>query len=292
MVQMVSPTLVSGRERSFGSGRELSVGPQTQSNTSAQWGRSAPVRKVRRVVEAPGPAPAAKRQSPDDSAASAAAAPHQALQPIQPVQPAKRHRPTVSTQRVSGSGGAGASSADLRKGEEAQLQRVAAAAAKDGGRILLSQLSAEQAAAAERALRGESLFLTGAAGTGKSFLLRYIIQELMARHGEEQVAVTAPTGIAAVNVGGVTIHSFAGIGHGRGDPQTIVDKVFKNSRARLNWSLTSTLVLDEISMLSSDLFDLLDHIGRSVRVQHQPFGGMQVRSRLQASRLLSAEASV
>ena len=180
---------------------------------------------------------------------------------------------------MSGSGGAGASSADLRKGEEAQLQRVAAAAAKDSGRILLSQLSAEQAAAAERALRGESLFLTGAAGTGKSFLLRYIIQELMARHGEEQVAVTAPTGIAAVNVGGVTIHSFAGIGHGRGDPQTIVDKVFKNSRARLNWSLTSTLVLDEISMLSSDLFDLLDHIGRSVRVQHQPFGGMQVRSR-------------
>jgi len=77
--------------------------------------------------------------------------------------------------------------------------------------IQAAALTEEQRVAAERALRGDNLFVTGAAGTGKSFLLRYIVQELERRH-PGKVAVTAPTGIAAVNVGSRTVHSFAGIG--------------------------------------------------------------------------------
>ena len=253
----------------------IDLDKMTQSNTSAKWGRSAPVRKVRRFVEGTDRASTSKRPMPEPDSGADDAIAHQAPQPVIP--PAKRARPTVSTQRVSGSGGAAADSAALRKSEEAQLERVAAAASSGSGPILLSGLSAEQAAAAERALSGESLFLTGAAGTGKSHLLKYIIQELTARHGEDKVAVTAPTGIAAINVGGVTIHSFAGIGQGRGDTRALVEKVFKNSKAKLNWTQTSTLVLDEVSMLSNELFDLLDHIGRKLRGQHQqPFGGMQL----------------
>jgi Cdc6-like AAA superfamily ATPase len=75
-----------------------------------------------------------------------------------------------------------------------------------GRRIAAAELSGEQAAAAARALGGENLFITGAAGVGKSHLLRYVVQELQAGLGAEAVAVTAPTGIAAVNIAGVTVH--------------------------------------------------------------------------------------
>lgn len=81
--------------------------------------------------------------------------------------------------------------------------------------IELSSLNDEQAAAAELILSGNNVFVSGSAGTGKSFLLRYVIQELVKKHSEEGVAVTAPTGIAAINIGGQTVHSFAGIGLGK-----------------------------------------------------------------------------
>jgi ATP-dependent DNA helicase PIF1 len=77
-----------------------------------------------------------------------------------------------------------------------------------------SDLSSEQLAAAQRALRGNNVFITGAAGTGKSHVLRYIVQELRKMHGSDCVFPVAPTGIAAINIGGSTVHSFAGIGLG------------------------------------------------------------------------------
>ena len=90
------------------------------------------------------------------------------------------------------------------------------------------------------------------------------------------VAVTAPTGIAAVNVGGVTIHSFSGIGLGQGEMESIVARVKKNKRSCENWITSAVLVIDEVSMLSSDLFELLDAIAKNVRANTQPFGGMQL----------------
>ena len=83
--------------------------------------------------------------------------------------------------------------------------------------ILLSSLSAEQQRAAERALSGHNIFITGSAGTGKSFLLKYIVQEARKRYSDQpdSVVITAPTGVAAINVGGATINSFAGYGLGK-----------------------------------------------------------------------------
>jgi ATP-dependent DNA helicase PIF1 len=78
--------------------------------------------------------------------------------------------------------------------------------------VLSSDLTSEQRAVAADVLAGKNVFLTGAAGTGKSFLFAYLVQQLTAKHGEDTVAVTAPTGIAAINVNGVTIHSFSGVG--------------------------------------------------------------------------------
>jgi len=80
--------------------------------------------------------------------------------------------------------------------------------------IELADLNSEQQEGAKHILAGNNVFLTGSAGTGKTFLLRFVIQELEKMHGEASVAVTAPTGIAAINIGGQTIHSFAGLGIG------------------------------------------------------------------------------
>ena len=74
------------------------------------------------------------------------------------------------------------------------------------------QLTSDQLKIAQRVLSGESLFLTGPAGSGKSFLFRYLIQELskkFANSSSESLAITAPTGIAAINVNGQTIHRCA-----------------------------------------------------------------------------------
>lgn len=119
-----------------------------------------------------------------------------------------------------------------RLSPECQEERGAAAAPAPS--VRLEQLSSEQGAAARRALAGENLFITGAAGTGKSFLLRYIIEQLQARLGVAAVAVTAPTGIAAVNISGSTVHSWAGVGLGRGDPQKILGRVL-SGKAQRNW---------------------------------------------------------
>ena len=138
-------------------------------------------------------------------------------------------------------------------------------------------LNDEQRLAADRVLGGENCFLTGAAGTGKSFLLRYIIQQLEARH-PGGVAVTAPTGIAASHVQGVTIHSWAGFGLGKGTISKLVDKVTSNATACQRWSRAHALLIDEVSMLDSHLFDALDAIGRAVCPDgtHRPFGGLQL----------------
>lgn len=145
-----------------------------------------------------------------------------------------------------------------------------------------SMLTPEQARAADRALRGESIFVTGAAGTGKSFLLRYIIQELEKRHPGE-VAITAPTGIAAINIGGQTIHSFSGVGM-MGDKLKEVARPDRYLLARIRnvesvssrWRDSRVLVIDEISMLEPDLFEMLDMIGREIRGNRAGFGGLQL----------------
>ena len=106
---------------------------------------------------------------------------------------------------------------------------------------------------------------------------RYIVAALRERHGVDAVAVTAPTGIAAQHVGGVTIHSWSGMGLGRGSPSTIIDRVCKSGPATRRWTDAAVLVIDEVSMLDSELFGALDGIGRKIRGKAQePFGGLQV----------------
>jgi ATP-dependent DNA helicase PIF1 len=125
---------------------------------------------------------------------------------------------------------------------------------------------------------GQSVFFTGSAGTGKSVLMREIISALRRKFAKEpdRVAVTASTGLAACNVGGVTLHSFAGIGLGKEDVPTLVKKIKRSQKAKLRWQRTKVLVVDEISMVDGELFDKLESVARSIRANGRPFGGLQL----------------
>ena len=124
----------------------------------------------------------------------------------------------------------------------------------------------------------KSVFFTGSAGTGKSVLLREIIHNLRTKYKREpdRVAVTASTGLAACNIEGVTLHSFAGIGLGKEAVPELVKKVKRNQKARLRWMRTKVLIVDEISMVDGDLFDKLEGIARIIRNNGRPFGGIQL----------------
>jgi len=93
-----------------------------------------------------------------------------------------------------------------------------------------------------------------------------------------RVGVCAPTGVAAVHVGGNTLHAFFGIGLGKGSLANVVQKVKENPEAKKRIEETDVLIIDECSMLSSDLLELLDHVARTFRSETSllPFGGLQL----------------
>ena len=124
----------------------------------------------------------------------------------------------------------------------------------------------------------KSVFFTGSAGTGKSVLLRETIKVLRDKYRREpdRVAVTASTGLAACNVGGVTLHSFAGIGLGKEPVPELIKKIKRNQKAKNRWMRTKVLIIDEISMVDGDLFDKLEAIARAIRNNGRPFGGIQL----------------
>ena len=142
-----------------------------------------------------------------------------------------------------------------------------------------TKMNAEQRDVVDAALRrGRNVFFHGAAGTGKSFVLHTLVALLREKHGaSDAVAVTAPTGIAAVAIGGCTIHKFIGAGLCAGHPRAVADKVVKSEKATRRWRETRALVVDEVSMLDADIMQKLDFIGRAARDEHAvPFGGLQL----------------
>ncbi|KAF8058243.1 PIF1-like helicase-domain-containing protein [Lyophyllum atratum] len=98
------------------------------------------------------------------------------------------------------------------------------------------------------------LELVKSGGTGKSVLLREIIRELKLTM---EIAVTATTGIAGVNIGGSTVHSFAGIGLGKETAEKLAVKVDRSTFASARWRNLQVLIIDEISMMDGMFFDKL-----------------------------------
>ncbi len=121
-------------------------------------------------------------------------------------------------------------------------------------------------------LSGRSALLTGAAGTGKTYLLNNFI--VQARKRGKKVSVTATTGLAATHLGGNTIHSWSGIGVSDHLPNNFFERLSKTRRDVI--SKTDVLIIDEISMLHDFRLDMIDKVLRTVRENDQPFGGIQL----------------
>lgn len=139
-------------------------------------------------------------------------------------------------------------------------------------------LSKEQSHILRLVQEGNSLFYTGSAGTGKSVLLREIIKVLRMKFSRnpDSLGITASTGIAACNIGGQTIHSWAGIGLGVESAEELASKIRKNKKSVTRWARTRVLIIDEISMLDGNLFDKLAKIAKMLKKSPEPFGGIQV----------------
>jgi ATP-dependent DNA helicase PIF1 len=123
-------------------------------------------------------------------------------------------------------------------------------------------------------LAGESVFLTGAPGAGKTYVLNEFIRR--AQRQGKHVAVTASTGIAATHIGGTTIHAWSGLGIR--DSLTPADRAWlkANDRLRKRYLATDTLVIDEISMLHGKRLDMVNEACKLLREDDTPFGGLQV----------------
>ncbi|AAS52811.1 AER128Wp [Eremothecium gossypii ATCC 10895] len=144
-------------------------------------------------------------------------------------------------------------------------------------RVQCFMLSDEQRNVLKLAEEGTNIFYTGSAGTGKSILLRELIKKLKTVHGRQgAVAVTASTGLAACNIGGITVHSFAGIGLGNSPKENLLKKVKRSRKHVQRWQNCKCLIIDEISMIDGELLDKLDYIARKIKKSKAPFGGIQL----------------
>jgi len=124
--------------------------------------------------------------------------------------------------------------------------------------------------ARESILNGENVFVTGKAGTGKSTFLRWITRELA---DKKSVAVLAPTGLAAINVGGQTIHSFFLFPP---DTSVISSKTFNKNKLISKLQLVDIIIIDEVSMVRADLLDKVDLYLKLANTPGVPFGGKQM----------------
>jgi ATP-dependent DNA helicase PIF1 len=121
---------------------------------------------------------------------------------------------------------------------------------------------------------GRNVFLTGAAGSGKTYVLREYINYL--RGLSASVGITASTGIAATHMGGTTIHSWSGIGVRDSLNKTELAEIAGKSHVKKNLQRASVLIIDEISMLHHFQLDMVDKVAREVKNVDLPFGGLQV----------------
>jgi len=133
---------------------------------------------------------------------------------------------------------------------------------EDGDNVNLNKIT-------ELINQGENLFITGYAGTGKSYILTKLKRKF-------KIDVTSTTGLAAVNVQGQTIHSWAGVGICNKPVKDVIEKILQRTKLKKQITECKILAIDEISMLDAKTFDYIDEVLRNMRDGSKPFGGIQV----------------
>lgn len=137
-------------------------------------------------------------------------------------------------------------------------------------------LNEEQMEVFAHYLNRDNIFMTGAGGCGKTYIIRRMYEHASTTGRPLQVCATTGCASILLQCNASTIHSWAGIGIGKGDPDNYIARIKRNKTLHQRWKATDTLIIDELSMLSKKLLSLLDYIGRSIRKRNTPFGGMQV----------------
>jgi len=127
---------------------------------------------------------------------------------------------------------------------------------------------------------GINTFITGPGGCGKTYILNYFINwyKNNIENGNNKIYVTSTTGTSALLLNGITVHSYSGIGNGEKELDYYLkrfnSKKYKYIKNR--WLNTKILIIDEISMMHPDMFIKLDEIGKNLRENDKPFGGIQL----------------
>lgn len=121
--------------------------------------------------------------------------------------------------------------------------------------------------------KGNSMMITGMAGSGKSYVIEKFYNDFK---DKLNIGITSTTGISALLIKGVTLHSFLGIGLGKDTIPTLIQNIKQKRYIKKRWIELHTLIIDEVSMLSPSLFDKLNIIAKSIRTNTNFFGGIQV----------------
>jgi len=121
---------------------------------------------------------------------------------------------------------------------------------------------------------GANVFLTGEPGAGKTYAVNAYVQYL--REHDIEPAITASTGIAATHIGGMTIHSWSGIGIKESLTKYDLDKIASSEYVNRRVRKTKVLIIDEISMLRAETLLMVDAVCREIKQNSEPFGGIQI----------------
>jgi ATP-dependent DNA helicase PIF1 len=138
-------------------------------------------------------------------------------------------------------------------------------------------LSPEQRYALQLFQEGENVFLTGPGGTGKTMLIKLFMEDALSRN--KKIQICAMTGCASLllNCKARTIHSWSGLQLAKGPNDKIIFRMLNNKKAVQSWKSIDILVIDEVSMMSCKIFEILDLAARKIRNQFsKPFGGVQI----------------
>jgi ATP-dependent exoDNAse (exonuclease V), alpha subunit - helicase superfamily I member len=138
--------------------------------------------------------------------------------------------------------------------------------------IQTPELSSEQAAALELLRSGENVFLTGGAGSGKSYLVRHYMKEI----DTAEMPILASTGAAAVLLGGRTFHSFFGLGIMEGGPDAAYERASKDNRLLARIRKVEGVIIDEISMIPGQALMIAEALAQKARNSTLPWGGMRI----------------